>query len=134
MMRIRLEKLIIIMLIFGLGGCHFFWERNESIEWVSCNIALDTIAIKTDATRGAFVLNDSLMLWPGIMPFDKRACDSISLRSITIWTPSGMEKRNCDLTDLYPPFNIFKRMNSDTLYVFKGQKTLLFQIPNHMCE
>ena len=121
-----------VMIAFVTISCEFV-RGDRDLRWVSCADALDSLLIQKESDRGAWKVNDSLVLSSGVEPIDKDLCDSIGVRSVTLWTPSGKE-RPCDLSDLYPPFKVFKNAESDTLYVIKDSKVLLFQIPEHMCE
>ena len=89
--------------------------------------------ISNDANRGGWLLNEKLFLSAGLEPLDKSLCDSIELRSQTVWTPSGKE-RPCHLYDLFPPFRVFKNAHSDTLFVEYDNRTILFEIPSHHCQ
>ena len=137
MYRKSLNKTIVCILVGSILIAVFCCRRPTKLYyyegWVNCNTSLDTLLIRIDAERGAWAVHDTLTLWSGIEPFNKALCDSIGVRVSAIWTPSGKE-RPCSLSDLFPPFKIFKNKGSDTLYVFKDGKTLLFQIPDRMCE
>ena len=126
-------SIIIAFVLLILGSCHRFFKDNTNVSWVTCKTYIDTFTINEDQNRGAWAIHDTLVLWSAIEPMDVGLCDSIGLRTVTLWTPSGNE-RPCDLADLYPPFRIYKNKGSDTLYVFQNGKTLLFQMPDHMCE
>ncbi len=131
-MGIQKIRFFYLLIVFGLCSCGLSNENNE-VEFLSCKAKVDTTSISNDANRGGWLLNEKLFLSAGLEPLDKRLCDSIELRSQTVWTPSGKE-RPCHLYDLFPPFRVFKNAHSDTLFVEYDNRTILFEIPSHHCQ
>ncbi|AWW32498.1 hypothetical protein DN752_21400 [Echinicola strongylocentroti] len=119
---------IVIIAFFFIISC----EEPKEL-WVDCQTNLDTTWILNEQERGGWFVNDSLILSAGIQPYDKSLCDSIGIRSLTLWTPSG-KSRPCSLGDLFPPFQIYKKAWNDSLFVLQDNMVILFQIPKHLCN
>lgn len=106
---------------------------DPNLRWLNCKDTLDTLNIRRDSERGAWKINDSLVLWSGLEPFDISLCDNIGLRN-TFKNSSVNSIRDCDLSDLYPPFKVYKRSESDTLHVIKNENLIFFKFPEHLCK
>ena len=122
------KGLLIAVMGVLLTGC---WQEGPN--WLDCEDFLDTVEVIQEAERGGWLLQDSLFLWAGTKPYDRTLCDSIGLRVAPIATPSGKQIA-CTISDLYPPFKLYKKSGTDTLYVFQNGKTLIFQIDKQFCD
>ena len=125
------SHLQIILIIFGFISASCL-NAPKNRQWFDCYTTLDTTEIVKDWTRGAYLVNDSLVLTTGCHPFDKSFCNTIDLRIEPIISYHG--EHICSLADLYPPFKIYKPRVSDTLIVIKDNKVIFFKIPADLCE
>ena len=122
---------LIVFITLGFIGCGV--DGNHDSSAVTCAIKVDTTWVYQDQEHGFYLISDTLTLWSGMELMDDDVCDSIGYRHKAIWAPSD-EKRKCRLSDLFPPFRIFKRRSSDTLFVIQEEKTFLFHIPTQWCS
>jgi hypothetical protein len=121
--------LVLVLFLFTTMSCS---NSARNRKWLSCSTILDTTKVIEDWDRGTYLINDSLVLFGGFHPFDTSLCDTIQLRVKPIVSYRG--KLVCSLSDLYPPFKIYKAHVSDTLTVIKDGKVIFFKIPSDFCK
>lgn len=117
----------------GLLGICLCWamacvQAPKNRIWFTCNTTIDTTLVMEDWERGAYLINDSLVLTTGCKPLDENFCTTIELRI----GRGGVH--GCSLGDLFPPFKLYKPNNSDTLIVIKNGTVIYFEIPESHCK
>jgi hypothetical protein len=121
----RYLKIYLIILLLP-GAC-----RQDDRTHLSYETEVDSLMIKNDWDRGYFKTSE-FYISASLQPFDSVVCKNIPLRNppIIIGDKSKYYPE-CNLSDLKPPFIIYKRANSDTLTVlYRGMK-LFFKIDEH---
>jgi hypothetical protein len=108
-------------------------NNSEGIKWVGCEMWIDSVYIKEDATRGAFSINDTLGMHVGFESLNYCFYDSIKLVANSIPIFDKKDGHWCTVGDVKAPFWIYKNPSSDTLYLVQNGRTFLFQIPEQFC-
>lgn len=124
----RMNKLLCLLNIFiflFLSACGEYYERESP--QLTIEEGLDTLWIRNEPNHGYYEIRDTLTLFSGWPLLDSSYCDSMEHRSEPIWT-SSQKPYVCTVSDLYPPFQVYKRNNSDTLFIIKDGKTVLFRM------
>lgn len=125
-METKTGNLFIILILLMATSC---WQQGPN--HLSCKDELELILIKKDAERGGWMLGnkEENFLWAGTKPYDMSICDSIEVRI----APFGREV-DCNISDIYPPFEVYKRANTDSLIVLKDGKKIVFRISDEFCK
>mgnify|MGYP006282423291 CR=1 FL=1 len=89
---------------------------------------LDTVMIRNEPEHGFYLLKDSLSIYSGSLLMDQSLCDQLPHRSKPIWTWKKNSTYQCRLSDIEPPFYLWKAQNSDTLNVSKNNQIFLFRL------
>ena len=108
-----------------LSNCIFI--NRKDVPDLTIQEKLDTIWVKQERQHGYYLINDSLTIYAGWPLLDSSICKTLEHRNKPIWSPSE-KPYQCSISDLHPPFQVFKRANSDTIYVIKNGKVLRFRM------
>lgn len=106
-------------------SCGEYYERESPR--LSIAEGLDTIWIRNEANHGFYEINDTLTLYSGYALLDSALCDTLSHRSKPLWSPNTAPYV-CTISDLYPPFQVYKRIHSDTIFVIKNSNVIRFSM------
>jgi hypothetical protein len=101
-------------------------QRKESPQ-LQVSEGLDTIWIRKERQHGYYLINDTLTIFSGWYLIDEELCATLDHRSEPDWTWDKSPYK-CRVSDLYPPFQVFKIEWSDTLHVFKDGKHYRFKM------
>lgn len=96
-------------------------------------MGIDSIFVRTDATRGAFLINDTLGMHAGFESCNYCYYDSIKLSPNSIPIFNKKDGHWCNIGQIKAPFWIHKNSGSDTLLLVQDGKTFLFQISENFC-
>lgn len=122
----KMNVVCFLLISLVLSSC---WQQGPN--YLSCKDELALTRIKKDAERGGWTLHNrgESFLFAGIKPYDMSICDTIEVRL----APYGREI-DCNISDIYPPFEVYKRANTDSLIVLKDGKKIVFRIPPEFCD
>lgn len=119
------QILIIPIIVTVLSACGDYYGRSSP--QMTVQEGLDTIWISNEPNHGYYEINDTLTLFSGWPLLDNRLCNTMDHRSEPIWSTSN-EPYRCSISDLYPPFQVFKRAHSDTIVIIKDGKVIRFKM------
>jgi len=123
-----MSKLIFFLIPFTcvlLSACGEYYKRESP--QLRIEEGLDTIWIRKEHNHGYYEIRDTLTLYAGWPLLDTSLCGMMEHRNEPIWSPSET-RYECTISDFYPPFQVFKKANSDTLIVIKAGKIILFKM------
>ncbi len=116
---------IAVCLVFIVSSCVTY--PGKPSPQLRIEEALDTIWIREEPNHGFYEINDTLTLYSSWPLFDNNRCAYMKHRSEPFHFFSS-ETYKCRISDTYPPFQVFKRANSDTLYLKKGSVIFHFKM------
>lgn len=128
-----MEKKVINALVAFVSFIFLECEHpHKHYKWVDYEMEIDSVYVSKRATRGAFIINDTLGLTDAFYPFDDSVCDHLEMdpRSLDL---KGQRNKYCTIFDAKVPFWIHKRAGSDTLFLVQNHQTFLFRVPEDCC-
>jgi len=117
----RFSMLVSADLVFASCGEYY---KRESPQLTIAE-GLDTTWIRKEPNHGFYEINDTLTLHSAYPLLDSFLCDTLTHRSKPLWS-SNNDLYVCTISDLYPPFKVYKRIHSDTIFVIKHSNVLRF--------
>lgn len=113
-----------LFIILLLENC----SPNSDKKIIDCKSKIDSISVSKGQNRGMILLKGGLILPARIEPFDQQICLN------DFFDHFDSKNNNCVLGDLSPPYIVKKSAGSDTLVVIKNKFTILFRIPEDVCN
>jgi hypothetical protein len=113
-----------------LTSCQY--AGSKKIVWVGCEMQIDSVYVSKEATRGSFIINDTLGLSGAFPSYQFCYYDEIVLSFMRLDSTEN-EGEWCRVWQVKVPFWLHKRAGSDTLFVVQNNKTFLFKVPEQFC-
>jgi hypothetical protein len=117
----------LLAIVAGAALASCVSPSQGALDFLSCDVRLDTTLIDEPHEHGAWLVADSLILFGGFRPFDAGACASVG---------AGATRRGgtCALSDVAPPFSVYQSGGDDTLHVVKGGRSVPFRLDEGYCN